>query len=307
LDALLIRKLLRRLQPALVHAWGTERAAALVASRLRLPYVVTMQGLLTWVIQAVPSVHAYVRFMALLEPYALRRARVVTCESRFAVRYLQDRYPNLSVRQAEHAPHTRFFKLERHPEPEFARILAVGTLGEGKGTDLLLKALDPIRETFKFSVTLVGGAAPAVVQALQSSVSAELWARVTIRQHLTSSEIARELSGATLLAHPTRVDNSPNSVKEAAVAGVPVVASEVGGIPDYITHGKNGLLFPAGDLKALEHSLREAMTHPLFAKGKVDPATWEAVRDYLSPERMGENFLGAYQAALTAWNGGQDS
>src|SRR6516164_3281423 len=42
-ETLLIRRYLRRIKPDLVQAWGTERGAALVASRLRYPYLVTMQ------------------------------------------------------------------------------------------------------------------------------------------------------------------------------------------------------------------------------------------------------------------------
>jgi glycosyltransferase involved in cell wall biosynthesis len=81
-----------------------------------------------------------------------------------------------------------------------------------------------------------------------------------------------------------------------------VVASEVGGIPDYISHGKNGLLFPCGDLEALKRVLREALSHPLFSKGQVDAKTWDQVRSYLSPERMGQNFFDAYQLVLETWN-----
>jgi glycosyltransferase involved in cell wall biosynthesis len=300
-DALLIRSLLRRIKPDLVHAWGTERAAALVASRLGRPYLVTMQGLLNWVVQVIPSAHVYLKFMARLEPVALRRARVATCESRFAVDYLSRRYPNLKIRQAEHAPGPDFFRIRRTRPADGTRILAVGTLGMGKGTDLLLQALDCLKAGHDFTVTLVGSGSPDFIEQLRTRTSPELWNRIVMKEHLTPAEVAAELSRATLLAHPTRVDNSPNSVKEAAVAGVPVVASEVGGIPDYITHGKNGLLFPAGDHEALTRSLREALAHPLFSQGRVDQQTWDTVRDYLSPARMAQNFLEAYQLVLQTW------
>src|SRR5262245_6121825 len=48
LDTFLIGRLLRRIKPDVVHAWGTERGAGLVASRLHFPYLVTIQGLLSW-------------------------------------------------------------------------------------------------------------------------------------------------------------------------------------------------------------------------------------------------------------------
>ena len=51
---------------------------------------------------------------------------------------------------------------------------------------------------------------------------------------------------ATLLALPTMMDTAPNVLAEARAAGVPVVASAVGGIPELIEHGVDGLLVPAG-------------------------------------------------------------
>jgi len=301
LDTLLIWNRLKRVKPDLVHAWGTERAAALVASRLGQPYLVTLQGLLSWIVSAVPSSHPFLKFMAKLEPMAMRRARVTTCESRFSAAYLEERYPDLRVLQMEHAPSRAFRDVMRVNEHESLRLLAVGTIGTGKGSDLLLKALDKLRSEFRFMLILVGDCLPGFIATMRSQTSSNLWERVEIKPRLTQVEVADELSRATLLAHPTRVDNSPNSVKEAAVAGVPVVASNVGGIPDYITHGKNGLLFPPGNQSALTRSLREALTHPQFGKGQVDQQTLNNVRGYLSPERMAQNFLLAYRETLDTW------
>jgi glycosyltransferase involved in cell wall biosynthesis len=95
---------------------------------------------------------------------------------------------------------------------------------------------------------------------------------------------------------PTRADTSPNAVKEAVVAGVPVVASTIGGIPDYVVPERNGLLFPPGDLEALVGQIRAASRHPLFGEGKVDAACLREQREYLSPARMAAGFLEAYRA-----------
>jgi glycosyltransferase involved in cell wall biosynthesis len=87
-------------------------------------------------------------------------------------------------------------------------------------------------------------------------------------------------------------------MKEAVVAGMPVVAASVGGIPDYVTHGKNGLLFPVGDLEEFIHSIRTACAHPLFRCGQVDPQTHAEKREYLSPELMAQKFLAAYETVV---------
>jgi glycosyltransferase involved in cell wall biosynthesis len=101
-----------------------------------------------------------------------------------------------------------------------------------------------------------------------------------------------------MLLFPTRADTSPNAVKEAVVAGVPVVASRIGGIPDYVVPGKNGILFEPDSVEACVQGLREAMEHPLFRSGLVDQQTLRAMREYLSPKAMAEKFLAAYHELL---------
>ena len=133
---------------------------------------------------------------------------------------------------------------------------------------------------------------------LKPAVSQVLWPRVEFKYHLLPHEVAKELESATVMLLPTRADTSPNAVKEAVVAGLPVVASNVGGIPDYVFDGKNGLLFPPGDLPAFVHALRSACVHPLFRRGAVEPEALARARAYLSPELMAANFLKAYEAAL---------
>jgi glycosyltransferase involved in cell wall biosynthesis len=85
-------------------------------------------------------------------------------------------------------------------------------------------------------------------------------------------------------------------VKEAVVAGLPVVASAVGGIPDYVWPGRNGILFPSGDLESCVNAIRAAGEHLLFGRGEVEAAALNEVRDYLSPRRMGEDFMKIYRA-----------
>ena len=47
---------------------------------------------------------------------------------------------------------------------------------------------------------------------------------------------------SAVLIHPSHIDNSPNSVAEAMASGLPVIASNVGGIPSMIENGVTGLL-----------------------------------------------------------------
>ncbi len=297
LDTIVIKRLLKKIRPHLVHAWGTERGAALIASRLGTPYVVTIQGLLSWYKSLVPFT-SYERFAAVIENVSLQRAKVVTTESTFAAHYLKKKYPNLRVHQAEHAPNWFFHRIERRPQTSPVRFISVATLGYRKGSDLLFRALDRLSKEFLFELVLVSGPNEAYLNSIRATVSPEFWQRIIFKTHLLPADVAHELSTATMLLLPTRADTSPNAVKEAVVAGVPVVASAIGGITDYVHPGKNGFLFSSNDLAGFIEVIRSAYRHPLFSRGEVEPETLREMRDYLSPPTMEKRFSDAYAKAL---------
>lgn len=73
------------------------------------------------------------------------------------------------------------------------------------------------------------------------------------------------LSKVSALTLPSYSEGFPVVIIEAMAFGLPVVASTVGGIPDAITHGKDGLLFKAGDIVSLSDSLIEVLTNQVLA------------------------------------------
>lgn len=299
LDTWKIQRACQQIQPDLLHAWGSEKGASLIAARLRYPYVMTIQGLFAWYKERM-KLPPYDRFVEIVERLSLKRAAVVTTESAFAVKFLRDRYPALKIHQAEHAPNLAFHNLIRRPQTKPLRLIAVGGIGHRKGTDLILAALERLHPEMDYTMTFITNPNAGYVATLQQQVSAATWQRIEFKYHLLPHEVARELETATLLLMPTRADTSPNAVKEAVVAGLPVVAAEVGGIPDYVLPGKNGLLFPAGDQEAFIQTLRAAGGHPLFSRGLVDTDALTHEREYLSPALMAKKFLAAYAAAMQA-------
>jgi glycosyltransferase involved in cell wall biosynthesis len=300
LDTFLIARKLRKIRPDLVHAWGTEFAGAAVAGRLNYPALVTMQGILTWYGSVFP-LNRHQRISRFLEPGSLRRARVATVESSFGMRYLGEHYPRLKLLQVEHAPSSLFSEVVRAPQSSPPRLVCVGSFLEWKGADIVLKALDGISEPFE--LLWIGSKNEALEGTLRGQTRPELWAKVTFKHNLSPAEIARELGVATIFVHAARADNSPNSVKEAVVAGVPVIATRTGGIPDYVKPGRNGLLFGSGDVQDCRTQIQAALKHPLFSKGAVDSAALAEMRDYLSARTMASKFRAAYDEALNSYRG----
>ena len=76
------------------------------------------------------------------------------------------------------------------------------------------------------------------------------------------AEIDRWLNAADLFVLASRSEGCPNVLLESLACGVPVVATDVGGVPEIIRNGRDGLLTPYGDLPALRDALQGALERP---------------------------------------------
>lgn len=80
--------------------------------------------------------------------------------------------------------------------------------------------------------------------------------RVVMTGKLDERQMKERFLKSSVFVCASVLENSPNTVGEAQLLGVPVAASRAGGIPDLITDGEDGLLFPAGDPQGLARALR---------------------------------------------------
>jgi glycosyltransferase involved in cell wall biosynthesis len=78
----------------------------------------------------------------------------------------------------------------------------------------------------------------------------------------TPQELIPLLLDADIFIHPSYIENSPNSVCEAQMLGLPVVATNVGGIPSLITDNETGILFPTNDIYLLAEIIVSLLSDP---------------------------------------------
>lgn len=90
--------------------------------------------------------------------------------------------------------------------------------------------------------------------------------RVIMTGPLDAAGMRERILSSGVFVCASVLENSPNTVGEAMLLGVPVAASAVGGIPDLITEGEDGLLFPAGDTAALAEAVERLWTEPELAE-----------------------------------------
>ena len=94
-----------------------------------------------------------------------------------------------------------------------------------------------------------------------------------------------EGDAADIFINTNRIDNTPVAVVEACALGLPVVSTNVGGIPDLLTHGVTGLLVPDDDDEAMALEIRRLLEHPelterLSHRGRLlaERFSWQQVR-----------------------------
>ncbi len=78
---------------------------------------------------------------------------------------------------------------------------------------------------------------------------------VTFLGRLNAEEMLARYLKSHVFVSPSSIENSPNSVGEAMLLGMPVVSSDVGGVPNLLVSGREGLLYPSGDTRALTGSI----------------------------------------------------
>ncbi|MCK9249665.1 MAG: flippase-like domain-containing protein [Solirubrobacteraceae bacterium] len=175
------------------------------------------------------------------------------------------------------------------------RITFVGQAVERKGLPILLRAFDALRAQLPVQLTVIG---PDAEEVRRVAFDAAL-PGVRVLGRIDDATKAAELAGSDVLVAPSLGGESFGMVlTEAFAHGVPVVASDIVGYRDVVTHGRDGLLVPPGDAQALAHALRDLALRPARRRTMAEAAGRSAER-YAWP-RVAARVVGVYEDALQA-------
>jgi glycosyltransferase involved in cell wall biosynthesis len=153
-----------------------------------------------------------------------------------------------------------------HPQPtiqhtasDFVRFLYFGRLHVSKGVAILLEALAGLADQFRFSVK-VAGTGPEEERLRKAYANAH-WC--TFLGYRSQEVISDLIADSDLLCAPSiGWENSPGVVIHALSQGLPVMASDAGGLSELLVDNQNGRLVPPGDVVAWRRALQSVLLDP---------------------------------------------
>jgi glycosyltransferase involved in cell wall biosynthesis len=290
-----VRHLLRQLRPQVVHGQGTERYYALAAAFGGFPSVITVHGNMRSVARTLNArPFSFHWWTARLEGLALRRADGVICLSNFARREVGT-LGNQTWMLPNAVP-DEFFGIQRHPR-NGGRLLCVGTICSYKNQNALIEALEPLDGASRFHLAFAGPIPPGPY----GEKFRQLIARNSNCAYLgplSPEALRQELSFASCLIHPSLEDNCPLAIIEAMAAGLPVIASSCGGIPDLVSSGTTGLICDPSDMSSFRTAVEFLENNPAAATAMGVEAKRRAERDFRAI-KIAQQHLAIYRTLST--------
>lgn len=140
-----------------------------------------------------------------------------------------------------------FYEKSLRTIPTSPVIVTTSSNASYKGFDLVLKIADILKNVMHidFEWKVFGNITPLFFENLTNLSHSNL--NINLCGVATAEHLRETLLHSTVYVQPSYIENSPNSVAEAQILGVPVVATNVGGTSSMVTHCKDGFLFPATD------------------------------------------------------------
>jgi glycosyltransferase involved in cell wall biosynthesis len=179
---------------------------------------------------------------------------------------------------------------------DLRRVVVVANLRPEKGHDVLIDAASEVLRRFPDArFELVGGGAERAALAARATERGVAHA-FTFLGH--RDDVPERLATADMFVLPSRSEAFPNALLEAMAAGLPVVASSVGGVLELVENGRNGFLVPAGNAFALADRICRLMADPSLGR-RLGVAARADVEARYSFDRMVTAFENVYLGELT--------
>ncbi len=280
-------------KPDIVHVFGVENFLCNVIPHTKSKVVVHLQGLTNPILNAwiPPGIS-----LAMLNRYSFN---LIDSLRGIGFKYQYNNFQALARRESEYfcsirfvmgrtdwdkavamrlGKDIRYFHLEESLRPDFYtspqwkmknrkkfQLLSVLSPTIYKGFDVILKTAALLQsQGIQFQWKICGTSQDDLIVRTMEKILKKKYSsnNVSFLGKKTAQELVGLLLEADLFIHPSYIENSPNSVCEAQMLGLPVIATCAGGIPSLVQNNETGILFPTNDIYFLLNVIISLISDP---------------------------------------------
>ncbi len=199
---------------------------------------------------------------------------------------------------------TSFFRpVDVQKDTAIFQIFSIGYLIERKGFEYLIKALKEVLKVHNNVHLKIVGSGPLEDQIKKLIKDLKLENNVQMLSNLSDQKLLETYNSSDLFVLPSITDSQGNTeglgvvLLEAMACKLPVIASNIGGIPDIVHDGETGLLVPEKDSIEMSRSIiklieNEDLRENLTFKG------YHMVKEYFSWEKIAKDYINVYKTIL---------
>ncbi|GGF12611.1 glycosyltransferase [Flavobacterium limi] len=314
-------------KPSVIHIWGTEKNFGLICEHTKIPVIIHLQGIINPYLNAFFPPNISLKDFIIkdgLNPFSISKNR----KEYNGWKYIADREKKIfrnckyfmgrtdwdRILTEIYSKDATYFHCEEALRDEFytalkwkpqksnkAKIVTTISGPLYKGGDLLLKVANLLKKELDldFEWEVYGIDNLQVQEKLIGINTSDV--NLVLKGMGTSEQIRLALQTANVFVHPSYIDNSPNSVCEAQICGVPVVACNVGGMSTLIKNNVTGVVVPANDPYTMAYSIKEICTKDAIAE-KISTEAVKAANKRHNRDEIVMNLISIYKILYDSQN-----
>ncbi len=307
-DYFLLRRAIRQINPDFIHAQSQDRYA-LAAIRSGIPMVMSIHGLFFKQSELLEgsAIGRYVRkfLWNRIERYCIRRAPSVIVMNEY-VGAVARKLARGDVHFVHNPINDAYFLesgIRMNKDPSTGNtVLFAGMISKRKYLEKLLEVASLVIDrnpNVRFRVAGKAQDKQYYREIVQLSKKLGIAERVDFLGFIPETELIEEYKGADLFVLTSKEDTSPMAVAQAMAAGLPVVASRIGGIPELIEDGVTGFLGDNDRPEGLARSILEILQDPLL-RSRLGSSAAEKASELFTERAVSKRLEKIYETSRNA-------
>lgn len=182
------------------------------------------------------------------------------------------------------------------------KLIFVGRLSPEKRIDVLLKAVQIVVKDIQDITLIIVGDGPLKDELIKLTKDLSINNHVIFVGRVLPEKIPNYLYESDIFIISSNFEGCPNSLLEAMATGIPVIGTNVGGIPDIIDDGINGYLIENGDYQQLAEKIKYIFENPSL-RVEMGKSARKKIENEFSVDRQIESHMKIYKELIDKYNG----